>query len=134
MAKHARKPDELLPLTPGMFHVLIALADGEKHGYAIIKEVARRTDGAIRLSAGTLYTFGCLVLPALIAKNLCREVRPMLWVAPLFACAAALAGFVLANGLDWPPAHATVAILAGALPLAWALRSLRSRREAAASR
>jgi DNA-binding PadR family transcriptional regulator len=56
MARHRRKPDELLPLTPGMFHVLIALADGEKHGYAIIKEVARRTEGAIRLSAGTLYT------------------------------------------------------------------------------
>ena len=56
MARHHRKPEELLPLTPGMFHVLIALADGEKHGYAIIKEVARRTDGAIRLSAGTLYT------------------------------------------------------------------------------
>ena len=56
MRRHVRKPDELLPLTPGMFHVLIALADGEKHGYAIIKEVARRTDGAIRLSAGTLYT------------------------------------------------------------------------------
>ena len=56
MAKLTRKPDDLLPLTPGMFHVLIALADGEKHGYAIIKEVARRTDGAIRLSAGTLYT------------------------------------------------------------------------------
>jgi DNA-binding PadR family transcriptional regulator len=56
MAKHHRNPNELLPLTPGMFHVLIALADREKHGYAIIKEVARRTDGAIRLSAGTLYT------------------------------------------------------------------------------
>ena len=56
MARHNRKADELLPLTPGMFHVLIALADGEKHGYAIIKEVARRTDDAIRLSAGTLYT------------------------------------------------------------------------------
>ncbi len=56
MARYHRKPEELLPLTPGMFHVLIALADGEKHGYAIIKEVARRTDGAIRLSAGTLYT------------------------------------------------------------------------------
>jgi DNA-binding PadR family transcriptional regulator len=56
MARHNRKADELLPLTPGMFHVLIALADGEKHGYAIIKEVVRRTDGAIRLSAGTLYT------------------------------------------------------------------------------
>ena len=56
MATHKRNPTDLLPLTPGMFHVLIALADGEKHGYAIIKEVARRTDGAIRLSAGTLYT------------------------------------------------------------------------------
>ena len=47
--------DSLLPLTPGMFQVLIALADGEKHGYAIIKEVARRTDGDIALGAGTLY-------------------------------------------------------------------------------
>jgi len=56
MRRKARKPAELLPLTPGMFQVLIALADGDKHGYAIIKEVARRTDGAIRLSAGTLYT------------------------------------------------------------------------------
>lgn len=56
MARHKRNPDDLLPLTPGMFHVLIALADGEKHGYAIIKEVARRTEGALRLSAGTLYT------------------------------------------------------------------------------
>jgi DNA-binding PadR family transcriptional regulator len=49
-------PESLLPLTPGMFQVLIALADGEKHGYAIIKEVARRTGGEITLSAGTLYT------------------------------------------------------------------------------
>ena len=56
MRTHRRKASELLPLTSGMFHVLIALADGEKHGYAIIKEVARRTDGEIRLSAGTLYT------------------------------------------------------------------------------
>ena len=49
-------PESLLPLTPGMFQVLIALADGEKHGYAVIKEVARRTGGEITLSAGTLYT------------------------------------------------------------------------------
>ncbi len=48
-------PDALLPLTSGMFQVLIALADGDKHGYAIIKEVARRTSGEIVLSAGTLY-------------------------------------------------------------------------------
>ena len=51
-----RDPQSLLPLTPGMFQVLIALADGEKHGYAVIKEVARRTDGEIPLSAATLYT------------------------------------------------------------------------------
>jgi DNA-binding PadR family transcriptional regulator len=51
-----RDPEALLPLTAPMFQVLIALADGEKHGYAIIKEVARRTDGAERLRAGTLYT------------------------------------------------------------------------------
>jgi DNA-binding PadR family transcriptional regulator len=50
------EPQILVPLTPSMFQVLIALADGEKHGYAIIKEVARRTAGAVTLSAGTLYT------------------------------------------------------------------------------
>jgi len=50
-----RDPNELLPLTPSMFQVLIALADGEKHGYAIIKEVSRRTGGKMLLSAGTLY-------------------------------------------------------------------------------
>jgi DNA-binding PadR family transcriptional regulator len=49
-------PERLLPLTPQMFQVLIALADGDKHGYAIIKEVSRRTEGAVTLSAGTLYT------------------------------------------------------------------------------
>jgi len=49
-------PSIYLPLTPAMFQVLVALADGEKHGYAIIKEVARRTGGAVALSAGTLYT------------------------------------------------------------------------------
>jgi DNA-binding PadR family transcriptional regulator len=55
MTKRRKDAEELLPLTPGMFQALIALADGEKHGYAIIKEVARRTGGDIVLSAGTLY-------------------------------------------------------------------------------
>jgi DNA-binding PadR family transcriptional regulator len=45
-----------LPLTPAEFQVLVALADGEKHGYAVIKEVARRTDGKVRIHTGTLYT------------------------------------------------------------------------------
>ncbi|MEO8361250.1 MAG: PadR family transcriptional regulator [Vicinamibacteria bacterium] len=47
--------DDHLPLTPAMFQVLVALADGEKHGYAIIKEVARRTDGKVKILPGTLY-------------------------------------------------------------------------------
>ena len=51
----SRDPDAWLPLTPALFYVLVALADEEKHGYAIIKEIARRTDGGVRLSAGTLY-------------------------------------------------------------------------------
>lgn len=48
-------PEPYLPLTPPMFQLLLALADGDKHGYAIIKEVDRRTAGKVRLSAGTLY-------------------------------------------------------------------------------
>jgi DNA-binding PadR family transcriptional regulator len=55
MGKRSFDPEPYLPLTPAMLQVLVALADGEKHGYAIIKEVHRRTDGKVRLSAGTLY-------------------------------------------------------------------------------
>jgi DNA-binding PadR family transcriptional regulator len=55
MVKRRFEPEPYLPLTPPMFHLLVALADGDKHGYAIIKEVHRRTDGKVRLSAGTLY-------------------------------------------------------------------------------
>ena len=50
-----RAVDHFLPLTPPMLHTLVALADGDKHGYAILKEIARRTNGSTRLSAGTLY-------------------------------------------------------------------------------
>ena len=52
---HARSPEDLLPLTPPVFHILVALSDGERHGYAIMQDVASRTDGALRLSPGTLY-------------------------------------------------------------------------------
>ena len=55
MPASRRDPEPYLPLTPAMFHVLLALADGEKHGYAILQEVTRRTDGRVRLSTGTLY-------------------------------------------------------------------------------
>jgi DNA-binding PadR family transcriptional regulator len=46
---------DFLPLTPAVFHVLVALAAGEKHGYAILKDVRRRSDGAVTLNVGTLY-------------------------------------------------------------------------------
>ena len=45
----------MLPLLPATFHILVALADEDRHGYAIIQDVAARTDGSIRLSPGTLY-------------------------------------------------------------------------------
>jgi DNA-binding PadR family transcriptional regulator len=55
MAVKRRDTAPHLPLTPAEFHLLLALADGDKHGYAIMKEVSRRTDNKVRLSAGTLY-------------------------------------------------------------------------------
>lgn len=48
-------PHSFLPLTPAVFHVLLALAGGERHGYRIMQDVAEHTDGAIRMGAGTLY-------------------------------------------------------------------------------
>lgn len=50
-----KDPSMLLPLPPAAFHILMALADGDRHGYAIIQDVATRTGGELRLSAGTLY-------------------------------------------------------------------------------
>ena len=48
-------PEQFLPLTPAVFHILLALADRERHGYAIMSEVADTTDGQIKLGPGTLY-------------------------------------------------------------------------------
>jgi DNA-binding PadR family transcriptional regulator len=49
------KPEEWLPLTPAMFHILLALADKERHGYDIMREVDERSEGQVRLGPGTLY-------------------------------------------------------------------------------
>ena len=48
-------PEEFLPLQAAVFHILVALADGERHGYGIMQDIAARTDGKMRLSPGTLY-------------------------------------------------------------------------------
>ena len=50
------KIDSLLPLQPAVFHILIALADRERHGYSIMQDVVSRTGGKVQLSAGTLYS------------------------------------------------------------------------------
>jgi DNA-binding PadR family transcriptional regulator len=48
-------PEELLPLTPAVFNILLALADGEKHGYGIMLEVEANTKGSVVMGPGTLY-------------------------------------------------------------------------------
>jgi DNA-binding PadR family transcriptional regulator len=48
-------PALLLPLPPATFHILMAVAQDDRHGYAIIQDVAERTNGELKLSAGTLY-------------------------------------------------------------------------------
>ena len=64
-----QSPEDLLPLTPPVFHILMALADGERHGYGIMQEVARQTGGALQLGPGTLY--GCL--KRMLAADLVEE-------------------------------------------------------------
>ena len=75
-------------------------------------------------TSGMLFAFGCLVLPALAAKNLCREVQPMWIVSPVVVLVAAGAGFVVANHYDFPPAQMTVALLGLAVAGAWIARWL----------
>jgi DNA-binding PadR family transcriptional regulator len=68
----AQIPDEpLVPLTPAMFHVLLALAGDDLHGYAILKEVELRTGGKVKLSTGTLYG----IIKRLLADGLIVERR-----------------------------------------------------------
>lgn len=49
-------PASFLPLSPHQFHILLGLTDGERHGYALIQEIERRTGGELRVGTGTLYT------------------------------------------------------------------------------
>jgi DNA-binding PadR family transcriptional regulator len=50
-----RDPEAMLPLTPAVFHILLALVDGERHGYGIMQEILGRTEGKVRMGPGTLY-------------------------------------------------------------------------------
>ena len=55
MPNSAHNPASHLPLTPAVFHILLALTDSEKHGYAIMRDVEQTTDGRMVLGPGTLY-------------------------------------------------------------------------------
>jgi DNA-binding PadR family transcriptional regulator len=66
------EPDALLPLPPPVFHILIALSEGERHGYAVMRDVAERTGGRVRMSPGTLYGS----IKRMLEQGLVEEVRP----------------------------------------------------------
>lgn len=80
--------------------------------------------GLAMRSAGLVYTFGCLVLPALIAKNVSREMRQVLLLAPLLGVGLSVIGFVLANHFDYPPAQMTVGLMSLLLLLVWIVRAM----------
>ena len=65
------RPDTFLPLTPVAFEILLALADGERHGYSILQEVESRSGGAVALHAGTLYR----ALARLLESDLIEELN-----------------------------------------------------------
>lgn len=64
--------EDLLPLPPATFHILLALMNGELHGYAIIQDVEARTEGELRMSAGTLYRS----VARMVEQGLIAEVTP----------------------------------------------------------
>lgn len=114
--------------------LLLLVMDGEmaeavglhvKHWNAAIAVWLGVAVGLSNRVAGAIFTFGCLVLPALAARNLCHEVRTMLLVAPLLGVASAMAAFVLAHGLDYPPGQTTAVVQCAVLVAAWAVRAAR---------
>lgn len=71
MPKESPSPQSLLPLQTAMFHILVALADRDRHGYSIMQDVAARTDGQVRLSAATLYSS----IRRMLEQGLISELR-----------------------------------------------------------
>jgi DNA-binding PadR family transcriptional regulator len=67
--KKRQASQEVLPLTPPVFHILLALTEEERHGYGIMQDVAQQTGGALQLGPGTLY--GCL--KRMVAAGLVEE-------------------------------------------------------------
>ena len=70
------RPDALLPLTPVAFEILLALADGERHGYSILQEVETRSGGAVSLHAGSLYRALARLLESGFIEELAESPDP----------------------------------------------------------
>jgi DNA-binding PadR family transcriptional regulator len=70
------RAERLLPLTPLAFEILLALADGERHGYSILQEVEHRAAGAVALNAGTLYRALARLLEAGLIDEVAEPPRP----------------------------------------------------------
>ena len=76
MTTNPTPEEQLLPLPAATLHILLALAENERHGYAIIQDVEARTDGELRLSAGTLYrSLARMVEQGLIVEGEKRRTR-----------------------------------------------------------
>jgi DNA-binding PadR family transcriptional regulator len=71
MPRDVPDPSSLLPLPTAVFHILVALADRDRHGYSILQDVAARTGGKVRLSAGTLYSS----IRRMLEQGLVEELR-----------------------------------------------------------
>lgn len=76
MEKYFPDPESLLPLPPATFHILVALADRDRHGYSILHDVAARTGGKVRLSAATLYSSIRRMLEQHLIKELDESPDP----------------------------------------------------------
>jgi len=98
----------------GLWSTVIAASMGLASGLAI-------------QCTGLLFAFGCMVLPALIARNLSRTVGPMFLIAPATGLISVVTGLLLAHAYDFPPGQLIVAILAALLVAAWGIRDLRLR-------
>ncbi len=74
MQDGTRRAEEFVPLTPAAFHILLALVDGERHGYRIMRDISAHTKGKLRLGPATLYrSIKHLVEDGLIEES---DVRP----------------------------------------------------------
>ncbi|HEX6464571.1 MAG TPA: PadR family transcriptional regulator [Vicinamibacterales bacterium] len=71
MARRETNPATFLPLTPAIAHILLAVADQDRHGYAIMQEIERLTDGAVSMGPGTLYG----TIKRMIAAGLLHEAE-----------------------------------------------------------